>query len=298
VSLEQAAQRVKRNGADIEKYFILGEAGRILVKGDVRQGTSDYEVSYDLENAEVLSDSVYRVPFLIREKESKEPEILIEDTLIWRPGPGRAGLLLALDDDYMETWERYLDFFDEYGARITFFILGGYTPFSVKALSRGHDVGYHTLNHLDLRRVSTEVFTKEAIETAESFRKEGIPLSSLAYPYGFSEPWMHDVLLESYSVLRGYGTTFRIYREDEIRSGYIISRAIDNTVIQGDDNFDRLISLMLRAVKFLDDDRVLPLTTHDISDAHWAITWRRLEFLLKTTVDLHLKFYLYSDFAR
>jgi len=293
--LELAVERVKRNGTDIEKYFILGEAGRILVRANLRQGAMDFEVAYDLENAEVLSDSAYRVGFVIREKES---ETQIEDTLIWRPGLGRAGLLLALDDDYVETWEHYFDFFDEYGARITFFIQGEYIPFSAKALSRGHDVGYHTLNHLDLRRVSPEVFTREAVEAAESFRKQGVPLSSFAYPYGFSEPWMHDVLLRSYSVLRGYGTTFRIYREDEIRSGYIISRAIDNTVIQGDETFDRLISLMLRTVKFLDDGRVLPLTTHDISDASWAITRRRLEFLLKTTADLHLKFYLYSDFAR
>ena len=123
-------------------------------------------------------------------------------------------------------------------------------------------------------------------------------MSSFAYPYGFSEQWMHDALLPSYSVLRGYGTTFRLYNENQIRSGYIISRAIDNTVIKGDENFERLIALMLRTVKFLDDGRILPLTTHDISNtAHWGITPARLEFLLKTATDLHLKFYRYCDFA-
>jgi peptidoglycan/xylan/chitin deacetylase (PgdA/CDA1 family) len=208
-----------------------------------------------------------------------------------------------MDDEYIETWEQYFDFFDAHGARITFFIQGDYDPlsiglFCIEALKRGHDVGYHSLNHLDLRSVSPETFAAETSEPLEAFRSQGIPLSSFAYPYGFSEPWMHEILLESFHVLRGYGTTFRIYTEEEIRSGYIISRAIDNTVIRGEENYDRLINTMLRTVKFLDDGRVLPLTTHDISDtAHWGITPRRLEFLLTSARDLHLRFYLYSDFA-
>jgi hypothetical protein len=104
--------------------------------------------------------------------------------------------------------------------------------------------------------------------------------------------------LETYSVLRGYGTTFRLYKREEISSGYIISKAVDNTVIKGEENFDRLARVMLRTVKFLNGDFILPLTTHDISDdAPWGITPRRLEYLLKTASDLALTFYLYGDFA-
>jgi hypothetical protein len=43
---------------------------------------------------------------------------------------------------------------------------------------------------------------------------------------------------------------------------------------------------------------VLPLTSHDISDdALWGITPRRLEYLLKTALNLRLRFYVYRDFA-
>ena len=291
---EQLARQVKQNGQDIKKYFYLDEDGKIVIKADLQEG--NYEVFYDLEGAEALTDSVYSVGFSIREKEK---DTIIEDRLIWKPGPGKAGLLLAMDDDYMEIWEQYFDLFDEYGARITFFIQGGgFNSFSFAALSRGHDVGFHSLNHLDLRKISREAFFEETSGAVQSFRKEGIPLSSFAYPYGFSEPWMHEILLESFGVLRGYGTTFRLYNEDQIRSGYIISRAIDNTVIRGEEKYNRLIGLMLKTVKFLDDGRILPITTHDISDtAHWGITPRRLEFLLKTAADLNLVFYRYSDFA-
>jgi hypothetical protein len=169
--------------------------------------------------------------------------------------------------------------------------------FSHDALSRGHDVGYHSMNHLDLRRASSETINQETIEPLETFWKNGIPVLSFAYPFGFSETWIHEILLQYYGILRGYGTTYRLYTEEQIRAGYIISRAIDNTVIQGNENFQRSILLMLRTVKFLSDGRILPLTTHVISDtAAYGISPSRLEFLFKTAQDLQLKFYRYSDF--
>ena len=302
--LERAAQRVRQNGRDIEKYFVLGDEGSILVRAMLREEMGDFEVIYDLEGAEALENSVFRVAFIVRDFWDEDAQMdtesspnSIEDSLIWRPGPGTAGLLIAMDDDYFETWEQHFDFFDEYGARITFFLQGDYSPFSAKALARGHDVGFHSVNHLDLRRLSPEDFAMETYIGAEAFRQEGIPISSYAYPFGFSEPWMHEALRGHFGVLRGYGVTFRIYTEDQIRSGFINSRAIDNTVIRGEENFQRVVNLMLRTLKFLDDGRILPLTTHDISDESWAISQRRLEFLFKTAADLHLKFYLFRDFA-
>jgi hypothetical protein len=252
---------------------------------------------YDLENIRVLDSSVYEVVFSIEEINTGTR---LEDTLIWRPVQGKEGLLLALDDDFMENWEQYFDFFDTYDAKITFFIQGDpldIFAFSHNALNRGHDVGYHSLNHLDLRRISPDTFNQETIEPLKTFWQNGIPVLSFAYPFGFSETWMHEILLQSYGILRGYGTTYRLYTEEQVKAGYIISRAIDNTVIQGNENFQRSILLMLRTVKFLNDGRILPLTTHIISDtAAWGISPSRLEFLFKTAQDLQLKFYRYCDF--
>ena len=292
--IEVAIQRVKQNGQDIARYFILDENRQIIVRAALREGTSEFEVIYNMETAKTLGNSVYEVSFTIQEKGTEK---ILEDTLIWRPGPGNAGLLLSFDDDYMETWEKYLDLFDNYGARVTFFLQGEFHPFSVIALNRGHDVGYHSLSHLDLRKVSRTEFFNETILAADSFRRAGIPVSSFAYPYGFSEPWMHEALFPSFSVFRGYGVTFRLFKRDEIWSTHISSRAIDNTVLRGEENFDRIMLSMLRTVKFLDGDWILPLTSHDISDtADWGITPRRLEFLLKTAAELNLKFYRFSDF--
>ena len=291
---QEIVQQIKRNGNDIKKYFFLDENGQIHIKADLQHTSGKFEVSYDLDNAEILADSAYNIRFSAREIDSNT---IIEDSLVWKPGPCSSGLLLSLDDAYIENWERYFALFDAYDARLTFFIQGEYTPFSNKALQQGHDVGYHSLNHPDLRKITRTNFAMETIEPLKAFKSQGVTISSFAFPFGFSEPWMRETLLESFRILRGYGTTFRLYTKDEIRSGYIISKAIDNIVIRDEHDFNRLITLMLRTVKFLEADLVLPLTTHDISDtADWGITPRRLEFLLKTAAELDLKFYRYCDF--
>jgi peptidoglycan/xylan/chitin deacetylase (PgdA/CDA1 family) len=296
---EKAIEKIKQNGKDIDKYFIPDTEGRIAVKSDLRDEDRDFEIIYDLENAAAIGDSLYEVGFSCRDKESG---MLLKDTIVWNPLAADAGILLSFDDDYTDSWERYFALFDKYKTKVTFFIIGkpdaGKTgAFCAKALSRGHDVGYHSLNHLDLRRMPAEEFNRETIEPLKSFRDAGIQLSSFAYPYGHYEPWMHNALLGSFGTIRGYGNTFRLYSEAEIRRGYISSCAIDNTIISSDD-FYRIVNLMLMTAKFIDKNLVLPLTTHDISSsAQWGISPRRLEYLLKTANDLGMAFYRYSDFA-
>jgi hypothetical protein len=296
--LDVLVERIKQNGETVKKYFILDENSNIVVKAGFEDAPA-FEVVYDLEDAAGEENFSYPLPAGLRVNFTVThiPSGLSrQDSFVWTPGQGNAGLLLSLDDTYMETWEQYFELFEKYEAKVTFFIQGDFSPFCHEAIRRGHDIGYHSLNHLDLRKQSWEKFIEETILGAESFWEAGIVLSAFAYPYGFSEPWMHEVLLQTYPVLRGYGVTFRLYDSGGISSAHIISKAVDNTVIKGEENFDRLVGIMLRTAGFL--DMVLPLTSHDISDdALWGITPRRLEHLLKTALDLRLRFYVYRDFA-
>jgi peptidoglycan/xylan/chitin deacetylase (PgdA/CDA1 family) len=206
-----------------------------------------------------------------------------------------AGVLLAFDDDYADIWEQYFDLFDRYGARVTFFVMGDYSPFCTAAENRGHEIGYHTKNHLNLLEVSRQEFLEETAGGAESFRRRSIPLKAFAYPYGFSEPWMHEVLWENFSILRGFGVTFRVYNTDAVKAGYISSKSIDNYRYKTDDEFEADISAMFASIKH--SGGVLPLTTHTIAaEAVWGISPDRLEYLLKTAAELELKFYRYGDF--
>ena len=298
--MDRLHSRIMNNEKGLGKYFRLDENGKIILRADFIDGENEYTVIYDTENAKNLGNSAFAIDFSITEKLTGSR---IEDTLVWRPGPGDEGLLLAFDDDYMDKWQQYFSLLDKYECKVTFFIQGNVdplvtVPFARAAIERGHDVGFHSITHPDLRRVSEQTFMAETVEPQKLYMQHGIHVSSFAYPFGFSETWMHEVLLDTFDVVRGYGVTFRIYNENDIRSGHIISRAIDNTVIQGNENFEKTIMSMLLTVKFLEDSRVLPLTTHDISDtAAWGITAARLEFLLKTASDLGLRFYRYNDFS-
>jgi hypothetical protein len=206
-----------------------------------------------------------------------------------------SGLLLAFDDDYTTVWEKYFDLLAQYGAKVTFFVQGDYVPFCAAAISRGHEIGYHTKSHPNLLKVSRQVFFDETLDGAEAFRQRGLPLKSFAYPYGFSEPWMEEALGESFSIRRGFGATCRIYSVYAIKAGYISSKSIDNIQYKSDAEFEADINVMLMAVK--SDGGILPLTTHTIAaEADWGISPGRLEYLLKTAVDMGLQFYRYGDF--
>ena len=221
----------------------------------------------------------------------------IQDKLYWKPQKDDTGILLAFDDDYTEVWEQSFDLFDQYDARVTFFVQGVYSPFCTEAMERGHDIGYHSLNHLNLLKISREKFYEETLSAVEDFRNAGVPLGSFAYPFGLSEPWMHEELLGVFKILRGYGVTFRLYDSAQIREGYSSSRALDNILFKQDEEFEAAVDLMLRAVKFMGGGMILPLTTHNISDtAGWGIKPHRLRYLLQTANNLRLKFYRYSDF--
>jgi len=300
--LELAIQRIERNSIDIKKYYILEKNGDITVKGEFseishdQEGPELFEVTYDMNSiTELPADFGYIVPFTLK---SDKTDTVLYDRFLWKPQKDTSGILLTFDDNYEKTWKNNFDLFDSYNAKATFFIQGEYSSFCQEALERGHDVGFHTKSHFDLRKVSREVFIRETIISAEAFRKAGIPLYSFAYPFGYFDPWMNEELLKYYSVLRGYGVTFRLYDKAQIRNGYISSKAIDNTLFKKDEDFMAAIDIILRTVKLIGGDYVLPLTTHDISDtASYGIKPQRLEYLLKTANDLQLVFYTYKDLA-
>jgi peptidoglycan/xylan/chitin deacetylase (PgdA/CDA1 family) len=252
-------------------------------------------VDYDLENARPAPGGArWELDFSVQAAGSAE---LLRDTLWWDITDDDTGILLSLDDDYQEQWTQHFDLFDRYGAKITFFIIGGVSSFCREALDRGHDIGYHSKNHLNLPRISREAFYEQTLEEVESYRQAGIPLRSFAYPFGLSEPWMHKALAETFAVQRGFGVRYRIYDRESLSAGYIISVSIDNITYPNDAAFEAAITSMLRTLKFIGRGSIVPLTTHTIADdADWGITARRLEYLLQSARDLKLHFYRYGDF--
>jgi peptidoglycan/xylan/chitin deacetylase (PgdA/CDA1 family) len=266
----------------------------MAVQADILFGDKEdefFQVRYDLAGAVPQEAGPFLVDFTVDARGEQR-----KGRLRWTPAEGIAGVLLSLDDDYEDVWKENFDLFDRYDAKITFFVLGQPGPFCAEALGRGHDVGYHSAHHLNLPRVSPEVFFEETLAGIDAFRAAGIPLSAFAYPFGLWEPWMLQALAPHFRIQRGYGVSYHLYDKTAIKEGYVSSTAIDNILYQDEEEFDRQITLMLRTVKFIDRDNILPLTTHTISGAaDWGISPRRLEYVLQTIRDLKLKFYRYGD---
>ena len=317
---ERALWNVKMNTSLIRKYFENGESGisgpgiidveNIVIKGECQIDGMEFIVSYDLVNAVEAGKNVFCIPFFL---ENPATGVSCFDELFWNPVEDEAGILLSFDDNYWHTWRTYFDLFDSYEAKVTFFIQGSLPSylgdginslasseetslidFCLEARNRGHDLGFHSMSHYDLTKVSRKTFRAETIEAAKTFNKAGIPFSAFAFPFGFSQPWMQEELAPFFLSTRGYGTNIRFYDFETIANRYLISKAIDNIVYPDDVKFENDLFRMLFAVKF-SGNHIVPFTTHDISDTvRWGIKPGRLEFLLKTAQELKLKFYTYN----
>jgi peptidoglycan/xylan/chitin deacetylase (PgdA/CDA1 family) len=288
--IDDAVRKVKANSPEIIKSFTVDSGEDVTVSGEI----SRFRVVYDLRNAVFQDDRRALVAFSVEDPLENERR---EDTFLWAAEEDNAGILLSMDDNYQDRWKTYFDLFDHYEAKLTFFVQGELDPFCLEARSRGHDIGYHTKNHLNLTKVSQEVFHAETLSGLDDFRNAGIPLDAFAYPYGLSEPWMIEALSSSFGLQRGYGVRFHIYQKEKI-NGYIASKALDNILFKEDAQFEQTLFLMLFTIKFLGRDHLASFTTHDISDtAQWGIKPARLEYLLKMMKEFNLQFYRFSDLA-
>jgi len=207
---------------------------------------------------------------------------------------GTPGVLLSFDDYNPITWEKHFYLFDKYGAKVTFFVTGkSVTKFMLNAQESGHEIGYHTINHPNLTKVSKTVFFTQTISRKNAFKRGGIELTSFAYPYGSYSPWMNIELLKHYKIVRGFNG-FNIYSKDELKSGFINSASIDNYFFNTDIAFKQNIDKMIKLAKMT--GMIICLTTHGISDNVWGITPQRLEYVLEECKKNGLTFYRYKDF--
>jgi peptidoglycan/xylan/chitin deacetylase (PgdA/CDA1 family) len=286
------------------------------LKGSFEYRSREYEATYTLDDkaAGVQHGSLFPVSYSAVRVGSaavlpnEQDGFIVSGSFVFdtndtRPLPAPddssrpAGVLIAFDDNFTKSWEAYFPLFEKYGARVTFFITGSNTEFCRQAILAGHEAAFHTLTHPDLRKLGDADFFYETESALPHFEQAGIKMRSFAYPFGFQTDDTNARLLKNFKVLRGFGTTFRIYSEEKIRAGYISSKSLDNTIYKDDAQFYADTVLMLRTLVFLGRDNFFPVTSHDISDdAAWGIKPERLERLLATVKNLGLKFYRYCDF--
>lgn len=256
-----------------------------------------YKITYDFCNI-TQNNSEFIIPFTIHTYWDKE---LARSIIRWTPEEDSSGILLGFDDYFEREWQNAIDtIFDKYDAKATFFINGAQpTEFCFNALSKGHEIASHTINHKDLRNLSRNEFKYESQGAISTFRAKGFAFSSFAYPFGFCEKWMHKELLKSYNIVREFGNSFCVYSKDDIAGGggTISTKSIDNAKYASSADYEKQIKTLLLMTKFLGDGTVFALNSHNINhDNGWSITPERLDFLLRTARAMKLNFYIYKDF--
>lgn len=204
------------------------------------------------------------------------------------------GILLAFDDASTDSWEAAFDLFDEYNVKVTFFVS---TPeildFFDKALARGHEIGFHTRLHTNLRD-NPDLLYAEAIEPLKIFQDAGYHITSFAYPYGDYADWMHGDLLQYYDTLRGAYNYRGVYKE-ALKKGYIESYSIDNLHFADDEEFRAKIIEMLDGLCGCDNGTVVSVFSHAVDYGDWCISPQRLKILFEEAQKRNLKFYTFQD---
>lgn len=206
----------------------------------------------------------------------------------------QCGIVLAFDDYNPESWEQHFDLFDEYDAKVTFFVnCSEPTDFCYDAIERGHDIGFHTIGHVNLKEVSEEEVYQQAIEPIEVFREHGIELTSFAYPYGGYNESLNELLQQHYKVLRG-AYYYQLVGKDKMRQGFVESFSIDNVNYSSDEEFQQSIDAMLEELGN-NTGAVVGLYSHAIGVGNWCISEERLEYILKRGKEMGIRFYTFRE---
>ena len=210
----------------------------------------------------------------------------------------QCGILLAFDDYAEYTWREAFDLFDQYGVKVTFFVnAASPTDFCFEALERGHEIGYHTKDHKNLREITEEEVYEQAVAPLEIFRNEGIDITSFAYPYGAYNEKLNETLLQYYNVLRGaYNCEMNI--KHNLRKGFVESMPLDNGSFGSQEEYEEKITAILEA---LADSKgtVLSMYSHSIdAGGAWCISEEKLVFLFEKAKELGLKFYTFQELQR
>lgn len=129
------------------------------------------------------------------------------------PGPPRAAVALAFDDNSIDAWYALRPRFALHDVRATFFItrFGTRTPLELAELAAlaadGHAIEAHGLWHLDPEAVVAEkgvegYLLDEALPSIDVLRDAGYAVGSFAYPLGKHVEAVDTVLLERVERLR------------------------------------------------------------------------------------------------
>lgn len=125
---------------------------------------------------------------MLIERPPKIFRMLFPGTLFRMPGEEKRVYLTFDDGPVPEVTPWVLEVLDRYGIKATFFMVGDnarkYPELLAEVLRRGHDVGGHTMHHVQGRRMGVDAYMKEVKEGNEAIGGTSL----FRPPHGFLTP--------------------------------------------------------------------------------------------------------------
>jgi peptidoglycan/xylan/chitin deacetylase (PgdA/CDA1 family) len=220
----------------------------------------------------------------------------------------KSGICISFDDRSINEWFELRDLFNDYNAKVTFFItqfdsLSDVEISKLRILEKdGHEIAFHGTIHVVSEYYIKErsyraYFNNEINHGLEAMNLAGFSCSSFAYPYG-SKYWFTDhLLLRNFNILRSVSV---INKENDITKidDIFFSFNGDKTVsaLGIDSNSGLTFELFNKALKrVVKNNEVLLLSGHAPSHKKKAEGFTfDVEFLkriLNHSVQEGLKFY-------
>lgn len=129
------------------------------------------------------------------------------------------GIALSFDDSSVDAWDEQRPLFQQYGARVTFFV----TRYKLLTdaqrgelhdlASDGHDIEAHTVSHQRAPQYVEDhglddYLANEAQPSIDVLRADGYDVTAFAYPYGARTAELDHALLERATVLRSVAFSY------------------------------------------------------------------------------------------
>lgn len=132
------------------------------------------------------------------------------------PGPG---ILMSFDDAWVDDWWHGREIFQQYGAKLTFFIAyyPRYTDDQKSKLrdlaSDGHDIEAHTITHTRapayVEAHGLRAYLDDEVEPSiDLLRADGYEVTTFAYPFGARTGETDHAILKDVSLIRSVAFTY------------------------------------------------------------------------------------------
>jgi len=135
------------------------------------------------------------------------------------------GVVITLDDDYVDNWVLADDILAAYQWKATFFVTkcNRLSTAKIEKLqgfkNYGHEIAGHGLNHLNalqfVKANGSNAYVSQEIDPMVSFMDDNaLHTTSFAYPFGARDATTDNVLLKKFKILRGttYGKSDPAYQ--------------------------------------------------------------------------------------